>query len=337
MKLMLDEQISAVTPRRAAAMYEQLQLTESKTTRKPLAAATQCLALWASRNFFAWASTVGCVGSNPFKDVKPVGKVSAGKPQLRIEEARRFTQTALELFETSCHALPIGALVALMMGLRTQEVLLREVRDLDDGGRFLWIEAGKTANAKRHLEVPELLRPYLLRLAAGRPSGALLFGTAKTGMPRGRGRLWEMVRKLCVLADVPPVCTHSLRGLHATLAVQSGSAAHVVAASLGHRSFEMTQRHYAQASSVANAATARVLHNLDASHAKGEAQAEVIAETLRAQLERPILLRLAELLRQSEASSEPQIHPCQSTRNRYVRPNRSTDSVERGNGEYLAG
>lgn len=251
MQPMLDEQISAVTPRRAAAMYEQLQLTESKTTRKPLAAATQRLALWASRNFFAWASTVGCVGSNSFKDVKPVGKVSAGKPQLRIEEARRFTQTVLELFETSGHALPIGALVALVMGLRTQEVLLREVRDLDDGGRLLWIDEGKTANAKRHLEDPELLRPYLLRLAAGRPSVEL--------------------------------------------------------------------------------------HILDASHAKGEAQAEVIAEAVRAQLERPILLRLAELPGQSEPSSDRQIRLPQSIRSRSVGPNQSTDSVERGDGEYLAG
>jgi hypothetical protein len=268
MKPMLDEQISA--PSRHVELLpcmNSYSSTESRTSRKPLAAATQRLALWASRNFFAWASTALCVGSNPFKDVKPVGKVSAGKPQLRIEEARRFTQTAQELFEESGHALPIGALVALMMGLRTQEVLLREVRDL----------------------------------------------------------------------DVPLVCTHSPRGLHATLAVQSGSAAHVVAASLGHSSFEMTQRHYAQASSVANAATARVLHILDASHAKGEAQAEVIAEALRAQLERPILLRLAELIGQSEASSDPQIRPRQSIRRRSVGPNRSTDSVVRGDGEYLAG
>ena len=66
-----------------------------------------------------------------------------------------------------------------------------------------------------------------------------------------------MVRKLCVLAGVPLTCTHSLRGLYATLAVQSGSASHVGASSLGHGSFEITQQHYAQASSVAYASTAR--------------------------------------------------------------------------------
>ena len=110
----------------------------------------------------------------------------------------------LDLFEKTEHPLAIGALVALMMGLRTQEVLLREVRDLDDGGRFLWIDRGKTANAKRHLEVPELLRPYLLGLAVGQPPSAPLFGTGRTGKPHSRNTMWAMVRKLCVLAGVPP-------------------------------------------------------------------------------------------------------------------------------------
>jgi integrase len=298
LKSMLEEEISSVTPRQAAAMYEKMLSRESRMTGRPLAAATQRFALWTARNFFAWASAVGCVGSNPFKDVKPVGKVNAGKSQLRIEEARRFARTALDLFEKTEHPLAIGALVALMMGLRTQEVLLREVRDLDDGGRFLWIDAGKTANAKRHLEVPELLRPYLLRLAAGQSPSSLLFGYGRTGMPRTRTTMWATVRKLCALAGVPPVCTHSLRGLYATLAVQSGSASHVVASSLGHGSFQITQRHYAQASSVANASTARVQSILD-SPLQDEEKALALAADLSAHLERPVLLRLAQLLAQS--------------------------------------
>lgn len=303
LKSMLEEEISSVTPRQAAAMYEKMLSRESRMTGRPLAAATQRFALWTARNFFTWATAVGCAGSNPFKDVKPVGKVNAGKSQLRIEEARRFTRTALDLFEKTEHPLAIGALVALMMGLRTQEVLLREVRDLDDGGRFLWIDRGKTANAKRHLEVPELLRPYLLRLAVGQPPSAPLFGTGRTGKPHSRNTMWAMVRKLCILAGVPPVCTHSLRGLYATLAVQSGSASHVVASSLGHGSFEVTQRHYAQASSVANASTARVLSILD-SPLQGEEQAIALAADLCAHLERPVLSRLAQLLAQSYESLE---------------------------------
>jgi integrase len=304
MKSMLDKEISAITPHRAAAMYEQLVARKSKLTGRPLAAATHQLALWVGRSFFAWAIAIGCAGNNPFKDVKPVGKVNAGKPQLRIEEARRFTRTALDLFEETAHPLAIGALVALMMGLRTQEVLLREVRDLDDGGRFLWIDAGKTANATQHLEVPELRGLTFFDSRRVGHKAIFLFGNETTGQPRARSMMWQMVRKLCALADVPPVCTHSLRGLYATLAVQSGSASHVVASSLGHGSFEMTQQHYAQASSIANASTARVSTILEAS-VDGEEQINAIAASLRAKLKRPALLRLVQLLKQSAADHAP--------------------------------
>lgn len=54
------------------------------------------------------------------------------------------------------------------------------------------------------------------------------------------------------------VCPHSLRGLHATLAVESGVVSDMVAASLGHGSFAVTQRHYAQESTVRGARAQRV-------------------------------------------------------------------------------
>lgn len=314
----LDEKITAMTPRKAAAIYAQVQTTPAKYRGAVLAVATQRYALWVTRNFFAWACEVGCVSVNPFINVKPVGKMNVGKPQLRIEEARRFTQVALERFEATGNPLTIGALVALMMGLRTQEVMLRQVRDLDDGGRFLWIDGGKTANAKRHLEVPELLRSYLLRVAAGQPPTALLFGEQKNGKPKHRQYMWKMVRQLCTRAGVPPVCTHSLRGLHATLAVQSGSAAHVIAASLGHGSFEITQRHYAQASAVANAATTRVQNILESSHDPGDDVVEALVTQLTAQLPPDVCMRIAQRLAAPKSLQEPLKSPHQSIRNRSV-------------------
>lgn len=79
------------------------------------------------------------------------------RPQLDV-----FTQTALGHFEEQNGPLALGALLALTMGLRTREVMNRVVRDLDDGGRSLWIDEGKTASARRHLEVPAVLVPFLL-------------------------------------------------------------------------------------------------------------------------------------------------------------------------------
>lgn len=57
---------------------------------------------------------------------------------------------------------------------------------------------------------------------------------------------------------VPQVCPHSLRGLNATLALEAGATSHHVAAALGHASFATTARHYADASTIANAGLRKV-------------------------------------------------------------------------------
>lgn len=293
--------IAALTPKRAAALYTEATLRPSAKTGCIPAAASHRFDLWAAQCFFRWSVRQGYVGASPFRDVKPVGKVNAGKPQLRIEEARRFTEAAIGYFEETQSSLAIGALVALTMGLRTSEVLDRVVRDLDDGARYLWIDAGKTANARRHLEVPELLQPYLLLLAAGKQPEEFLFGASESGGRRYRQKMWEMVRRLCQRAGVPTVCTHSLRGLWATLAVQSGAASHVVAANLGHHSFHVTERHYAQGSVVKNAATARVLGMLG----NGSGSRRPSAKEQLEQLDENQLTQLLALLVESKKGGAP--------------------------------
>ena len=75
---------------------------------------------------------------------------------------------------------------------------------------------------------------------------------------RSSSYYWAHVRRLCRLADVPVICPHSLRGLHATLALEGGATADSVAKALGHGSFAMTARHYATESSVLDAQSSRV-------------------------------------------------------------------------------
>lgn len=296
-----DEDIAALTPRRAAALYQTVTERVTAKTGSVLAAASQRADLSAAKSFYGWATQRGYVSVSPFRDVKPVGKINAGKPQLRIEEARRFTSVAVDYFEKTQRPLAIGALLALTMGLRTGEVLERVVRDLDDGGRCLWVDAGKTANARRRLDVPEVVQPYLSRLAAGKRPDDLLFGAGRRGGPRHTQKMWEMVRLLCRRAGVPIVCTHSLRGLWATLAVQSGAASHVVAATLGHHSFEMTKRHYAQGAAVANAATARVLEALGSERPVERRSAREQLE----QLDESELALLLELLAEAKKGGAP--------------------------------
>lgn len=293
LRTVLDEEIATLTPRRAAALYESHTARTSRKTGQALSAATHRFDLRIAKLFFSWAVKRGYLGFHPFKDVSPVGKPRAGKPQLRIEEARRFTKAALLYFEEQDNPLALGALLALMMGLRTSEVISRVVRDLDDGARYLWIDEGKTQNARRHLEVPSVLSPLLLRLAEGKRSEELLFGVNPlTGRPYRCQSMHHTVQSICSKAGVPRVCTHSLRGLWATLAVKSGAVSHAVAESLGHHSFTITQKHYAQPAAVANAATARVLDRLS----PGPIGPKVSAEELLQRLDEDTLARLTELL-----------------------------------------
>ena len=41
----------------------------------------------------------------------------------------------------------------------------RVARDIDDGGRVLWVPSGKTKNARRRLKIPEHLRSLILAVA----------------------------------------------------------------------------------------------------------------------------------------------------------------------------
>jgi integrase len=160
---------------------------------------------------------------------RPVrGTRGQGRP-----EARRYIEVALA--ESSREG--IAAAMALLMGMRASEITGRQVRDVDDGGRVLWIERAKTRRGDRHLEVPEVLRTPLLELCAGRKSTEPLFGDVD------RHWVGYHVRRLCDKASVPVICPHGLRGTQASIAVQAAPIEHVAAA-LGQSGPAVTRRHY---------------------------------------------------------------------------------------------
>lgn len=202
----------------------------------------------------------------------------------------------------------LAALTALLLGLRASEVLHLRVRDLDCGGTKLWVAAsdsygGKTANARRDVEVPNVLQPRLLKVAAGQAPDAYLFGTGSTGKPRCRQVLYCAVHRVCDAAGVPKVCPHSLRGLWATAGVRSGAASHAVAATLGHGSFEVTAKHYVQPGTLESSRTSRLVELLDLndeplSHG-GTAGANVTSAQLLANLPPETLAKLIEFVQTS--------------------------------------
>ena len=311
----MDATPGTITVKRATELYGLAVHEPRKKTGVPLSAASHRYYLAVTKAFFRWAVKHKYASSNPFADVQPVGKVNRGKPQLRIEEARRFVTAALDLYKKKGDLMSLGALVALGCGLRASEVRLRRVRDLDDGGRILWITSGKTHNAQRNPLIPTFLRPYLIEASRGRPSEAFLFGDnkARPGAPRRRQAVNIAVARICKHAGVPQVCPHSLRGLWATLAVESGAATEAIASALGHGSFTMTARHYAQPVAIQNAKTARVMDVLglgdvgvertdsqDSADLSGPGEQNALAAEL-AKLDTATLRRLLRLARGNES------------------------------------
>lgn len=278
--LPLQEPAGAVSADRAQQLYLE-ETRRKKANGQPIAADTHHLLLRRAKHFFKWAVARRYAAENPFAEIHPIGRPRRGKPQLRIDEARKFVSAALQRART----LEVGATAALMqifLGLRPTEAVIRVVRDLDDQGRVLWVPFGKTSNARRRLQVPDVLREILLHHAQGKPADAPLLGPSGEGM-HTRHALRHRLRQLCAEADVPQICPHSLRGLNATLALEAGATAHHVAAALGHASFATTARHYADASTVANASLRRVADLLS-----GETAASAAVD----------LGQLAQLLRQ---------------------------------------
>lgn len=249
------------TQEAAEAWYRTHTQKAARCGNKILSVATHQMDLKTARRLYRWADKKGLVCENPWQGIEPIGRARVGKQQWRINEARRFIDgTFADLQSGDTDAL--APLLALLMGLRASEVMRRNSRDVDDRGRLLWIDSGKTAHSRRHLRVPAILAEPLAQLAAQRQDEPFLFGTTRNGQAPTQ-RLAGIMRRLCRRHEVPNVCPHSLRGLYATLAMEQGAVSDMVAASLGHTSFTTTARHYAQPQAVRHAKTERVLAVLD--------------------------------------------------------------------------
>jgi integrase len=250
--------LAEMTPSRAERLYAALQERISDKTGRNFSVDSQRNMLSEAKTFFAW-----CGGrerrwlrGNRLAEVKGIGKRVHGKEQLRIDEARSWKAKALDLADAG-EGGAVAALMSLLMGMRCSEIISRVARDVDDDGRLLWIPEGKTKAGRRTLEVPELLRPYLVALATGKQPGEALFGQHWRDWPR------KWVRRICGKAGVTTVTAHGMRGLHASLAREAGATGHLVAAALGHTSERMAAKAYTAPASEARAkqrAAMRVLN-----------------------------------------------------------------------------
>ena len=246
---MLDE----LTPAGCERLYENLRTRpNSRAKDRPLAVDSHRNILAEAKTFLGWCVRKKWLRQNPLAEVQGKGRRRHGKPQLRRDEARKWLVKALEMADAGDEG-AVAAMSAFLLALRASEVVSREVRDLDDGGQLLWIPDSKTAAGKRTLEVPELLQPYLLRLADGKEPNAPLFGK------HWRDFVRKAVVRICDAAEVPRVTAHGMRGLHSTLAVAAGISSHLVAAAMGHESARTTFQSYALPQAVSGAQQRRLL------------------------------------------------------------------------------
>lgn len=226
---------------------------------------TRCGVRSAAKGFFAWCIERGWLKHDPLGHVEIKGRKKRGKQQLYVTEARKLlerTVAAAAGEKLAGHddsqqdvALP-GAAAALLLGLRSFEVWSRQVRDLDDDGSVLWVPFSKTESGRRRLEVPEVLRPLLGKLAEGKDPTDLLF----PGLTAGGLRYWT--KRLCKDLKLPTVCPQGLRGTHASLSFKPHTNPHEVAAALGHASPGITYRHYATRQAVSDARQQAVVDTL---------------------------------------------------------------------------
>ncbi len=135
--------LASINQEKAEKLYKELTVTPNPRTGKLLATATHHGRLGLARRLYEFAIKQDMCRNNPFASVTPIGRKRVGKPQLRIDEARRFEQKAIELAQAG-DAAALGALLMLHLGLRQGEVAARIARDVDDEGRVLWVPSGKT-------------------------------------------------------------------------------------------------------------------------------------------------------------------------------------------------
>jgi integrase len=256
----------------AKALYVALRArpTRHSTEDKPRVRSDSehqaCLA--AARRFGDWLVKERIWTSNPIAEVAPVGRPKAGeesKVQLRRDEAVLWLAEAKrQAQEGQVDALAAAA--CFVGALRVSEVLERQVRDLEDQARCLFVPKSKSRAGRRRVPMrplAELLRAQVVRAAAAPRSEGVVVQLSPPLFPElDCYAVRRAVHRICRAAGVPIITTHALRGTMISLAAAGGEALGAIADDVGHASEAVTRRSYATADAQTEGALARGMARL---------------------------------------------------------------------------
>lgn len=264
--------LNSLTPARMKELYEKLRQRPKRGWVNPLAHEPKVAAiavqthhgmLSAAKKFLDWCiEDRGYLRQNPAEKVKRVGRAKRGKEQLRFDEARRFQEVCAREFGLGDDA-ALAVLIAAVLGLRNSEVANMTVRDVDDGGRIVWVADAKTPAGRRTQETA-WLQPLLAAYIRGR--------IGRLFPERDRHWILRNTRRLCRLAGVPAITVQGLRATHATAAAEGGATAAHMMAALGWAGPEVGPRHYIKPGALETARTRKAAARLNPASSTGEGE-----------------------------------------------------------------
>jgi integrase len=258
----METPLSAISAKRAKELQVLHDIRPSRqgAPGASIARETRRGTLGEVKTFMRWAAERGYASLAAFEELKLDAtrgrkeKRRRGKPKLRDHERIRWWAKALERAGAGDEA-ALAAMMCLDGNLRAGEVLHRQVRDVEGGGKRLVIDWGKTEDSDRTASFGDEVAALLAAHIKGRPGEEALIRSVGAHGPRKdrQGWLRKQCVRICSLAGVPRVTLHGLRGTGAERTLMRMVMA-LVQPTLGHRpGTSVTKDHYLGADAVAEA------------------------------------------------------------------------------------
>jgi integrase len=239
----LGAAIGSIRVERAGELYDAFR-ERKRADGEPISVAYHRAALINARSLYKFCKKQGWVTVNPFDDVEGLGKRKSGKRKPTGNELQRwydYVWSRLLLRDWTA----LGLLSAFSMSLRSKDLVIRQVRDVDMGCTQLNVHDGKTEKSNEPRVIPDKLQPFFRELIEGRDPEEPLFKTPYTEDGYHTHKwLWEGMARFCDGAGVPRFPPHGLKSASGTVLAKRGAAANDIMNHLSHEDEATTFRHY---------------------------------------------------------------------------------------------